>query len=41
MGAVPRPILPIGAFHWRHYHIRDFTGLAKRPPEKQTSSHGQ
>ena len=26
---------------WHHYHIRDFmiAGLAKCPPEKQTSAH--
>ena len=40
MGAVPCPIHPIGAFHWRHYHICDYcTGSAKFPPEKQSSSH--
>ena len=39
IGAVPCPIHPIGTFHWCHYHIHDFTGLAKCPPEKQISSH--
>ena len=37
--AVPCPTHPIGTFHWHHYHIQYFTGLAKYPPEKQTSSH--
>ena len=39
MGAVPYPIRTIGAFHERHYQVRDFTGSAKCPPERQTSSH--
>ena len=39
MGAVPGYGHPIGALYRCHSFNHDITGLAKCPPEKQTSSH--
>ena len=39
MEAVSSPSHPIGALHGHHFHICGLTGLAKFPPQKQTSSY--